>query len=72
MVASNAIKEGDILLELDDIHMSFGKVAALAGVSLKVQKRRNPFRHRPQRGRKDGYDELHQRPLPPQTGQHLL
>ena len=37
MVASNALKEGDTLLELDDIHMSFGKVAALAGVSLKVR-----------------------------------
>ena len=37
MVASNAIKEGDTLLQLDDIHMSFGKVAALAGVSLKVR-----------------------------------
>ena len=28
----------DILLELDDIHMSFGKVQALAGVSLKIKK----------------------------------
>jgi branched-chain amino acid transport system ATP-binding protein len=30
--------EGDVLLELEDIHMSFGKVAALAGISLKVRK----------------------------------
>ena len=38
MVAANDVKEGDILLELDDIHMSFGKVEALAGISLKVKK----------------------------------
>ncbi len=29
---------GNVLLELDDIHMLFGKVAALAGVKLKVRK----------------------------------
>lgn len=29
---------GDVLLELDDIHMFFGKVAALAGVKLKIRK----------------------------------
>ena len=29
---------GDILLELEDVHMYFGKVAALAGVSLKIRK----------------------------------
>jgi branched-chain amino acid transport system ATP-binding protein len=28
----------DILLELEDIHMDFGKVSALAGVSLKIRK----------------------------------
>ena len=38
MVAANEINEGDVLLELEDIHMSFGKVAALAGISLKVRK----------------------------------
>lgn len=38
MVASNELKEGDVLLEIEDIHMYFGKVAALAGVSLKVRK----------------------------------
>ena len=38
MVESNALNEGDVLLELEDIHMSFGKVNALAGISLKVRK----------------------------------
>ncbi len=38
MVESNNKNEGDVLLELDDIHMSFGKVNALAGISLKVRK----------------------------------
>ncbi len=38
MEGSNALNEGDVLLELSDIHMSFGKVAALAGVGLKIQK----------------------------------
>ena len=38
MVDSNNMNEGDVLLELDDIHMSFGKVNALAGISLKVRK----------------------------------
>ena len=38
MVATNDVKEGDVLLELDDIHMSFGKVNALAGISLQVRK----------------------------------
>ena len=38
MVAANEINESDVLLELEDIHMSFGKVAALAGISLKVRK----------------------------------
>jgi branched-chain amino acid transport system ATP-binding protein len=35
---SNDIHPPDILLELEDIHMSFGKVLALAGVSLKIEK----------------------------------
>jgi branched-chain amino acid transport system ATP-binding protein len=38
LVVSTDIKEGDVLLDLDDIHMSFGKVAALAGVSLQIRK----------------------------------
>ena len=38
MVESTDIKEGDVLLELEDIHMSFGKVNALAGISLQVRK----------------------------------
>ncbi len=37
MVESTDIKKGDVLLELDDVHMSFGKVNALAGVSLKIR-----------------------------------
>jgi branched-chain amino acid transport system ATP-binding protein len=38
LVDSNNMNKGDVLLELDDIHMSFGKVNALAGISLKVRK----------------------------------
>lgn len=38
MVAVSEIKEGDVLLELEDIHMYFGKVNALSGVSLKIRK----------------------------------
>ena len=38
MLVGKAIQEGEILLELEDIHMYFGKVAALAGVSLKIKK----------------------------------
>ncbi len=38
MAVSNAIKEQDVLLEIEDVHMSFGKVLALAGVSLKIRK----------------------------------
>jgi branched-chain amino acid transport system ATP-binding protein len=38
LVASNEFNQGDVLLEIDDIRMYFGKVAALAGVSLKVRK----------------------------------
>jgi branched-chain amino acid transport system ATP-binding protein len=34
----NHSKGNDLLLELDDIHMAFGKVAALAGVSLQIRK----------------------------------
>jgi branched-chain amino acid transport system ATP-binding protein len=33
-----AIKEGDVILELKDVAMYFGKVAALAGASLQVRK----------------------------------
>ncbi len=37
MVQGGELKEGDIILKLEDVHMSFGKVAALAGVSLEVR-----------------------------------
>jgi len=32
------IKEGEVLLQLEDIHMYFGRVGALSGISLKVRK----------------------------------
>jgi branched-chain amino acid transport system ATP-binding protein len=32
------IKEGEVLLELEDVHMYFGRVGALAGISLQVRK----------------------------------
>lgn len=38
MVAADEVKENDILLKLEDVHMYFGKVAALAGVDLEVTK----------------------------------
>lgn len=38
MSQAGEIKEGEILLRLDNIHMSFGKVVALAGVDLQVKK----------------------------------
>ena len=38
MVESNTLNEGDVLLDLKDIHMSFGKVEALAGINLKIRK----------------------------------
>ena len=38
MAADNSLREGDPLLEVEDVHMFFGKVAALAGVSLKIRK----------------------------------
>ena len=38
MVQGGEFKEGDTLLKLEDIHMYFGKVAALAGVDLEVKK----------------------------------
>ncbi|MDF1593073.1 MAG: ABC transporter ATP-binding protein [Desulfobacterales bacterium] len=38
MIGSEEIKGNDVLLELEDIHMSFGKVSALAGVSLKIRR----------------------------------
>ena len=38
MTESNKPKDQDILMELEDVHMFFGKVCALAGVSLKVRK----------------------------------
>jgi branched-chain amino acid transport system ATP-binding protein len=38
LVESNTLNEGDVLLDLEDIHMSFGKVDALAGISLQIRK----------------------------------
>ena len=38
MAASDDLKENDVLLELEDVHMFFGKVCALAGVNLKIRK----------------------------------
>lgn len=38
MRGTTAIKADDVLLELKDLHMYFGKVAALSGVSLQVRK----------------------------------
>ncbi|MES0351004.1 MAG: ABC transporter ATP-binding protein [Desulfobacteria bacterium] len=35
---SNETKEGKVLLELEDINMSFGRVGALVGISLRVRK----------------------------------
>jgi ABC-type uncharacterized transport system ATPase subunit len=36
--ASNDTIKQNVLLELEDIHMSFGKVLALVGVNLKIRK----------------------------------
>jgi branched-chain amino acid transport system ATP-binding protein len=38
LTAGTEIQKGDVLLELDDVHMYFGKVAALSGVNLKIRK----------------------------------
>ena len=38
MINSSDSREGDVLLEMEDIHMAFGKVQALNGVSLDVKK----------------------------------
>lgn len=38
MGGTTAIKADDVLLELKDLHMYFGRVAALSGVSLQVRK----------------------------------
>lgn len=38
MVQVGQLKEGDTILKLEDVHMHFGKVAALSGVSLEVKK----------------------------------
>lgn len=38
MIENKEIREGDALLELDGVHMYFGKVAALSGVSLTIRK----------------------------------
>jgi len=37
-VQVDPIQEGEVLLELEDIHMYFGRVGALAGISLQVKK----------------------------------
>jgi len=38
LVETNTLNEGDVLLELEDIYMSFGRVEALAGISLQIRK----------------------------------
>ena len=38
MIESTGLKPGETLLQLEDVHMYFGKVAALAGISLSVKK----------------------------------
>jgi branched-chain amino acid transport system ATP-binding protein len=38
MVQFGELREGDTILKLEDVHMYFGKVAALAGVSVEVKK----------------------------------
>ncbi|MEJ2725999.1 MAG: ABC transporter ATP-binding protein [Deltaproteobacteria bacterium] len=38
MVQAGQLREGDTLLKLEDVHMYFGKVAALSGVNLEVRK----------------------------------
>jgi branched-chain amino acid transport system ATP-binding protein len=38
MVQVGDMKEGETILKLEDVHMSFGKVAALAGINLEVKK----------------------------------
>jgi len=38
MNTAGEVKEGDVLLKLENIHMAFGKVAALNGVDLEVKK----------------------------------
>jgi branched-chain amino acid transport system ATP-binding protein len=38
MAHSREVKEGEVLLQLEDINMYFGRVGALAGVSLRVRK----------------------------------
>jgi len=38
MVQGGGLKEGETILKLEDVHMYFGKVAALAGVNLNVRK----------------------------------
>jgi len=38
MVQGGGLKEGETILKVENVHMSFGKVAALAGVNLEVRK----------------------------------
>ena len=42
---------GPVMLKVDEIHMYFGKVAALSGVSFECPSGGDPFHHRPQRRR---------------------
>ena len=38
MNTGGEVKEGDVLLKLENIHMAFGKVQALNGLDLEVRK----------------------------------
>ncbi len=38
MISPSGVRPGETLLKLDDVHMHFGKVAALSGVNLNVKK----------------------------------
>jgi branched-chain amino acid transport system ATP-binding protein len=38
LIAASGIERGDVLLELRDVHMQFGKVTALAGINLQIRK----------------------------------
>jgi len=38
LVAADELKKNDVLMELEDVHMQFGKVTALSGISLKIRK----------------------------------
>jgi branched-chain amino acid transport system ATP-binding protein len=40
MFQAGEVREGDTLLKIENVHMYFGRVAALAGVDLDVKKGR--------------------------------